>query len=228
MPTPAGTRASGHPRGLQRARSLGSRPMTIDARGNSTAARQVPSPNFDARPAGTTVSLVVVHGISLPPGCFSGDDVMRLFTNRLDPKGHPSYAGIAVLRVSAHFLLRRDGELIQFVSCNARAWHAGVSAWSGRERCNDYSVGIELEGTDTKPYEDIQYLRLANLLRALRRRYPLAAVVGHSDVAPGRKTDPGPAFDWSRIARILRVPLLSRDRAGRLAASPNPEHGHAL
>jgi AmpD protein len=144
-----------------------------------------------------------VHGISLPPGVFGGDDVARLFTNTLDPASHDSYASLAGLRVSSHFFIRRDGELVQFVGCNDRAWHAGVSSWRGRERCNDFSVGIELEGADRVPYEDAQYPRLAVLLRALKRRYPgIADAVGHSDVAPGRKTDPGPAFDWDRLARL--------------------------
>jgi AmpD protein len=144
-----------------------------------------------------------VHGISLPPGEFGGDAIERLFTNRLDPSGHPYFASIASLKVSAHFLIRRDGELAQFVGCNERAWHAGVSSWRGRERCNDYSVGIELEGTDDIPYAAAQYTKLARVVRALRRAYPIAEVVGHNDVAPGRKTDPGPAFDWARLRRLL-------------------------
>jgi AmpD protein len=134
---------------------------------------------------------------------FGGDGVMRLFTNTLDPAADPYYAAIAHLRVSAHFFVRRDGELVQFVSCNDRAWHAGVSSWRGRERCNDFSVGIELEGADDVPYAAAQYRRLAGLLGALKRRYPsIAAAAGHSDVAPGRKTDPGPAFDWDRLSRL--------------------------
>jgi AmpD protein len=149
------------------------------------------------------VSLVVVHGISLPPGRFGGDGIERLFTNTLDPHAHPYYATIAHLRVSAHFLVRRDGQVVQFVPCNLRAWHAGASSWRGRERCNDFSVGIELEGTDTRPYAARQYHRLARLVRALRRRYPIAHLVGHCDVAPGRKTDPGPAFDWKRLRDLL-------------------------
>lgn len=197
--------------------------MTIDARGKIGPARQVPSPNCDARPAGTKVSLVVIHGISLPPGSFGGDAIERLFTNRLDPAEHPFYAGVAALRVSAHFLIRRDGELVQFVSCNDRAWHAGVSSWQGRARCNDFSVGIELEGTDTQPYADVQYRRLAGLLRALAARYPLTAAVGHSDVAPGRKTDPGTVFDWDRLAARVPAGLLPRDRSGRLGGSPRSD-----
>jgi AmpD protein len=177
--------------------------LAIDERGYANLARQVRSPNRDARPAGTPIDLLVVHGISLPPGEFGGDGIARLFTNRLDARAHPSYAGIATLKVSAHFLIRRDGALVQFVGCLDRAWHAGVSAWKGRERCNDFSVGIELEGTDAIPYAPPQYTMLARLIRALRRRYPIADIVGHSDVAPGRKTDPGPAFDWARLRRLL-------------------------
>ena len=165
--------------------------------------RRVRSPNRDARPAGTAISLVVVHGISLPPGRFGGDAIERLFTNRLDPKAHPYYATVAHLRVSAHFLVRRDGALVQFVPCDERAWHAGASQWKGRERCNDFSIGVELEGTDERPYTAKQYRRLAALVRRLRRRWPVDDVAGHSDVAPGRKTDPGPSFDWRRFRRLL-------------------------
>jgi AmpD protein len=177
------------------------RRLAIDA-GYATTARQIRSPNRDARPEGTAIDLVVVHGISLPPGQFGGSAIARLFTNRLDPHAHPYFASIADIRVSAHFLIRRDGELVQFVGCNDRAWHAGVSAWKGRERCNDFSIGIELEGTDDTPYAAAQYTTLARLVRALRRAYPIADVVGHSDVAPARKTDPGPAFDWARLTRL--------------------------
>ena len=144
-----------------------------------------------------------MHGISLPPGEFGGDGIARLFTNRLDPRAHPYYATIAGLSVSAHFLIRRDGALVQFVGCNDRAWHAGASEWKGRARCNDFSIGIELEGTDDIPYAAAQYTMLGRLLRALRRVYPIADVAGHCHVAPGRKTDPGPAFDWARLARLL-------------------------
>jgi AmpD protein len=179
------------------------RRLAIDAAGIATLARQVPSPNHDARPAGTPITLLVVHGISLPPGEFGGDGIAALFTNRIDPQGHPYYATIAHLRVSAHFLIRRDGALIQFVGCNERAWHAGVSSWHGRERCNDYSVGVELEGSDEVAYDSAQYAMLARLTKALSRRYPIADVVGHSDIAPGRKTDPGPAFDWPRLRRLI-------------------------
>lgn len=159
--------------------------------------RRIESPNCDARPEGVQVSLIVIHAISLPPDQFGGPGVIELFTNCLDPEAHPYYATIHQLRVSAHFFIRRDGELIQFVPTAARAWHAGVSCWQGRERCNDFSIGIELEGCDTQAFEPAQYTALVALLRCLRRRYPGVAVAGHSDIAPGRKTDPGPCFDWT-------------------------------
>ena len=143
-----------------------------------------------------------MHGISLPPGRFGGHGIEALFTNRLGPAADPYYAGIASLRVSSHFVVRRDGRLLQFVPCAKRAWHAGVSSWDGRERVNDFSVGIELEGTDALPYAGAQYTMLARLLKALKRRYPIGDVVGHSDIAPGRKTDPGAAFDWARLRRL--------------------------
>ena len=174
-----------------------------DRRGWLPGVRRVPSPNADARPDGTAVTLVVVHGISLPPGRFGGDAIERLFTNRLDAAAHPYFATIAGLRVSSHFLIRRDGALVQFVPCGERAWHAGASRFDGRERCNDFSIGIELEGTDARPYTARQYARLAALVRRLRRRWPIDAIAGHSDVAPGRKTDPGPSFEWGRLRRLL-------------------------
>jgi AmpD protein len=161
-----------------------------------------PSPNCDERPAGEIVRLVVIHAISLPPDEFGGTGIIDLFTNRLDPDAHPYYREIHSLRVSAHFLIRRDGELIQFVPCSMRAWHAGESAWRERTRCNDFSVGIELEGCDSMPFEDAQYRSLQSLLAELRRRHAIDAVVGHSDIAPGRKTDPGPHFDWRRIRDV--------------------------
>jgi AmpD protein len=168
------------------------------------AASACPSPNFDARPDGTAVTLVVLHSISLPPGEYGGDAIEQLFTNRLDWDAHPYYAGIRGLRVSAHFLLRRDGRALQFVSCDQRAWHAGASAWRGRENCNHYSIGIELEGLEGSHFEPAQYVQLARLLRVLATHYPIAEVVGHEDVAPGRKFDPGPGFDWARLRRQLR------------------------
>ena len=189
---------------MQRARTP--RRLMIDARGIAATAAQVASPNQDDRPTGAAISLIVVHGISLPPGRFGGDGVARLFTNTLDAGADPYYRGIAHLRVSSHFFIRRDGALVQFVACGRRAWHAGISSWRGRAACNDYSVGIELEGTDDLPYESGQYLMLARLARALRRRYPIRDMVGHSDVAPGRKTDPGPWFDWGRFRASLGSP----------------------
>lgn len=177
--------------------------LAIDADGHANLAARIPSPNCDERPDDTPVSLVVVHGISLPPGEFGGDAIERLFTNRLDPAAHPYYAAVAPLRVSSHFLIRRDGSLVQFVPCSRRAWHAGESVWRGRPRCNDYSVGVELEGADHLPYANAQYAMLARLVRALRKRYPITDVAGHADIAPGRKTDPGPAFDWPRVRRAL-------------------------
>ncbi len=160
-------------------------------------------PESGRAPARRAISLAVIHGISLPPGRFGGTGIADLFTNRLDPAAHPYFATVAHLRVSSHFLIRRRGELVQFVACADRAWHAGVSRWQGREGCNDFSIGIELEGTDTVPYTGAQYRRLARLLRLLRRHYPLADLAAHSDIAPGRKTDPGPAFDWSRLEALL-------------------------
>ncbi|MDX9951882.1 MAG: 1,6-anhydro-N-acetylmuramyl-L-alanine amidase AmpD [Methylophilaceae bacterium] len=170
----------------------------IDATGICREAEFIASPNRDERPD-CPVTLVVVHNISLPPGEYGGSGIIELFTNRLDPHAHPYYAEIHQLKVSAHFLIRRDGHLIQFVSCLQRAWHAGQSFWQGRERCNDFSVGIELEGSDHDAFTDAQYARLQELLAALKTTYPIKAVVGHSDIAPGRKTDPGPCFDWEKI-----------------------------
>jgi N-acetyl-anhydromuramoyl-L-alanine amidase len=179
--------------------------LRIGKDGLAEGARYVPSPNCDERPAGCAVDLLVIHHISLPPGEFGGAGILDLFTNRLDPAAHPYYATIAGAEVSAHFLVRRDGELIQFVSCAKRAWHAGESSWKGRARCNDFSIGVELEGTGEVPFTDAQYARLAALFRALAARYPIADVAGHSDIAPGRKTDPGPSFDWPRFRRSLDV-----------------------
>ena len=162
-------------------------------------ARRVPSPNCDERPADETVRLVVIHAISLPPNEFGGPAIIQMFTNCLDAEAHAYFREIKDMRVSAHFLVRRDGELIQFVSCAQRAWHAGVSNWRGRDNCNNFSIGIELEGCDLLPFADGQYAVLNRLLAELRHRYAIEAVVGHSDIAPGRKTDPGPCFDWHRL-----------------------------
>ena len=177
--------------------------FALDGAGRLPGVRFVASPNCDERPVGEAVTLVVLHGISLPPGRFGGDAVERLFTNALDPAAHPYFAAIAQLRVSAHFLIRRRGEIVQFVACEQRAWHAGASAWRGRERCNDFSIGIELEGADDVPYTGAQYRVAAKLVAAIAQRYPIDDVVGHCDVAPGRKTDPGPAFDWPRFRAAL-------------------------
>ena len=168
--------------------------------------RLLPSANFDNRPAGMPVSLLVIHNISLPPGEFGGPHVVGLFQNRLDYTAHPWFERLRGLRVSAHFFVRRNGDIVQFVSTEARAWHAGVSRFGTRERCNDFSLGVELEGTDTLPYTDAQYTSLAKLARVLRARYPLRAAWGHEHIAPGRKTDPGPAFHWARFGRAAGFP----------------------
>ena len=170
----------------------------LDIAGMCAGARWVPSPHYDQRPDDAGISLVVIHNISLPPGEFGGPHIDDLFLGRLDPGAHPYFGTIAGMRVSSHFLIRRDGELVQYVPTELRAWHAGVSRWNGREKCNDFSIGIELEGADDQPFEDAQYATLADLTRALRERYGELDLAGHSDVAPGRKTDPGPRFDWAR------------------------------
>jgi AmpD protein len=179
------------------------RAMHVDvATGLLVGIKQVLSPYFDERPAGLAPDLIVLHGISLPPGEFGGPWVARLFTGNLPADAHPEFRERAALRVSAHLLIRRNGRVLQFVSFNDRAWHAGQSAWQGREACNDYSIGIECEGTDELPYEAEQYSALRELLPMLSGAYPAITperIVGHSDVAPGRKTDPGPSFDWSQI-----------------------------
>lgn len=182
-------------------------PMVIDS-GWIRGVRKVPSPNCDARPPGASLDLIVVHGISLPPGEFGGPWIDHLFCNALDPAGHPYFAEVCTLTVSSHFLVRRDGELVQYVPCDKRAWHAGRSVWCGRSECNDFSIGIELEGADEVPYEDAQYDTLVRLIEALRRHYPRIGdnIAGHEHVAPGRKTDPGPAFDWARLRAALAMP----------------------
>jgi AmpD protein len=169
-------------------------------------ARRCPSPNRDPRPAGCPVDLLVIHNISLPPEKFGGPWIEDLFLNRLDPAAHPYFAEIAALQVSAHLLIRRDGELIQFVPLQERAWHAGASCFAGREQCNDYSIGIELEGSDQQPFTDAQYASLARVSSDIMVRYPaidIGRIAGHSDIAPGRKTDPGPYFDWQRFRQEL-------------------------
>lgn len=169
-------------------------------------ARHVPSPNFGPRPPGMPIDMVVIHSISLPPGHYGGDAIERLFTNRLDGSEHPYYAAIEGTRVSAHFLIRRNGELVQFVSVDDRAWHAGASSWQGRDNCNDYSIGIELEGIEGAPFDAAQYERLAALIHSAAAHYPLRTVVGHEHIAPGRKQDPGHGFDWKTLIASLNWP----------------------
>jgi AmpD protein len=166
-------------------------------------ARREESPNFGPRPAGAPVDLVVVHSISLPPGVYGGDEVRQLFTNTLDWDAHPYFKTIEGMQVSAHFFIRRDGALWQFVSCDQRAWHAGPSSYRGRSNCNDDSVGIELEGLEDEPFEDAQYEVLATLCAAIGQHYPIAHIAGHEHIAPGRKRDPGAAFDWPLLRRSL-------------------------
>lgn len=169
-------------------------------------ARRCPSPNRDDRPGGIRVDLLVIHSISLPPEQFGGPWIEALFQNRLPAAEHPYFATIADLRVSAHLLIRRDGEPVQFVPLDKRAWHAGESSFQGRTRCNDFSIGVELEGADNVAFSDAQYLRLARVIATIRSAFPLITterIVGHSDIAPGRKTDPGPCFDWARLRQLL-------------------------
>jgi len=177
--------------------------MKIGPDGLLPQARYIASPNCDERPPGAAITLLVLHSISLPPGQYGGDAIERLFTNRLDPAAHPYFRDIATLKLSSHFLVLRDGELLQFVPVQRRAWHAGASCWRGRSRCNDFSIGVELEGVDESAFEDIQYARLNELLRALRGSLPLNDIAAHSDVAPDRKTDPGAHFDWARLLADL-------------------------
>lgn len=195
-------------------------PLRVKGDGWLADVRCAPSPHADERPPGANPELVVIHGISLPPGEFGGPWVEDFFVGRLDISQHSYFAEIGALRVAPHVFVRRNGEIVQFVSCLRRAWHAGRSQWQDRGECNDFSIGVELEGADDIPYTDMQYATLAGLIPALRSAYPGigdAAVVGHSDIAPGRKTDPGPAFDWSRLAELLA-------REGyNLERSPPPE-----
>ena len=186
-------------------------------------ARRCASSNFGPRPSGVAVDLVVIHSISLPPGEFGGDAIERLFTNRLDWDAHPYYDAIRGSRVSAHFLVRRGGELVQFVSCDDRAWHAGASQWQGRAGCNDFSIGIELEGLEGGVFEAPQYEALAGLLETLAQRYPLSAVVGHEHVAPQRKFDPGPGFDWARLRARVAATAMRFPDAAQAPASAAPQ-----
>lgn len=180
--------------------------FTIDSSGWCAQAERQPSPNCDARPEGADVTLIVVHNISLPPNEFGGEWITDLFLNRLDPNAHPYFATIHTFEVSAHFLIRRDGALIQYVSTQDRAWHAGASNWRGQTRCNDFSIGIELEGCDNKPYTAAQYTQIAALTQSLRDRYPrINGVAGHHEIAPIRKTDPGAYFEWARFERQANI-----------------------
>jgi len=169
-------------------------------------AQACPSPNFGPRPDGAAIDLAIIHSISLPPGQFGTGCVQQLFSNQLDWDAHPYFSEIRGLEVSAHFFIARDGALWQFVSCDDRAWHAGVSAWQGRPNCNDYAIGIELEGLEGDLFEPAQYQCLQKLLTALVGAYPIRGIVGHEDVAPGRKKDPGPGFDWSLLRNLLSLP----------------------
>lgn len=178
--------------------------MKPDSQGWLSGVKRVISPNYDARPHQTRVSLLVIHSISLPPNEYGGDAISRFFTNTLDHAEHPYFEQLKGIKVSSHFLIRRDGQVIQFVPCNKRAWHAGVSIWHGRTRCNDFSIGIELEGSDFEPYSELQYVALVRLTRCLKRAYSIHDIVGHSDIAPERKTDPGPFFDWEAYRARLK------------------------
>jgi N-acetyl-anhydromuramoyl-L-alanine amidase len=189
-------------------------------------AQRIPSPNFDLRPADVAIELLVIHYISLPAGRFSGSCVQDLFLNRLDSDLHPSFMSLRGLRVSAHFFIRRSGALLQFVACDQRAWHAGVSEFNGRPACNDFSIGVELEGDGEHPFTRRQYARLLSLTQSLLRRYPIQHVRGHSDIAPGRKQDPGPFFEWQKFAeaalslsRDLDRNLFLRDKLAKIADS---------
>lgn len=182
----------------------GCSPLVIDAAGWCAHVEHRPSPNFDARPQSAGIDLLVIHNISLPPGQFGGPYIADLFNNCLDYAADPYFDQLRALRVSAHFLIRRDGSIIQFVSANDRAWHAGVSLFNGRERCNDFSIGIELEGTDVEPFAAPQYVALAELTHALQQRYHFTDVAGHEHIAPGRKTDPGPFFEWGTYHALMQ------------------------
>ncbi len=182
-------------------------PRTIDDAGWCAQAVQHPSPNFDARPDGVDISLIVIHNISLPPNQFGGEWITDLFLNRLDPQAHPYFETIHTFEVSSHFLIRRDGELIQYVSCDQRAWHAGASCWRGVSRCNDYAIGVELEGADNQPFTKAQYEQLTTLTHVLRQKYThINSIAGHSEIAPMRKTDPGAGFEWARFEQQANIP----------------------
>lgn len=190
--------------------------FNIDSAGWCNEALHTRSPNFDARPDSTDIDLLVIHNISLPPGQFGGPFIADLFSNCLNYEADPYFDQLRPLRVSSHFLIRRDGSLVQFVSANGRAWHAGLSSFCGRERCNDFSIGIELEGADFIPFEPAQYVTLGALTHALQGRYPLKSVAGHEHIAPGRKTDPGPFFDWACYQEVWRTEGMLMPHYGQL------------
>ncbi|MGW8182941.1 MAG: 1,6-anhydro-N-acetylmuramyl-L-alanine amidase AmpD [Burkholderiales bacterium] len=197
--------------------------LKLTDEGRLEGARYIASPNCDERPAGCRIELLVIHYISLPPGRFSGHAIEDFFTNRLDPRAHPFFETIAGLRASAHFLIRRNGAVIQFVPCAMRAWHAGESSWRGRPRCNDFSIGIEVEGNEMVPFTAAQYRRLAALAHVVMTRYPISEIVGHSDIAPSRKSDPGPHFDWARFRAMLGSGEGARRKAGRAGGQRRAE-----
>lgn len=200
----------------------------LDNIGWSVGAQQLPSPNFDARPDGAEISLLVIHNISLPPDQFGGPFIADLFLNCLDYQADPYFEQLRPLRVSAHFLIRRDGAVMQFVATQHRAWHAGASVFDGRERCNDFSIGIELEGTDFQPFDQRQYQSLAQLSAALTLAHPLKNVVGHEDIAPDRKTDPGPFFDWHGYKNLYSAAIQASSTPAMLHANmlfPNAKFG---
>lgn len=178
--------------------------MRVDFNGWLSGVNKIVSPNYDRRPPGAKIDLLVIHNISLPPEQYGGASIVKFFTNQLDTSAHPYFEQLQGVTVSSHFLIRRDGGIIQFVPCQRRAWHAGLSNWQGRSRCNDFSLGIELEGSDFEIFTDLQYTSLARLTRHLLRAYPIKSIAGHSDIAPGRKTDPGPYFDWVRYQATLK------------------------
>ena len=194
--------------------------FSIDDAGWCPEMRQRRSPNYDARPPETPIDLLVIHNISLPPGEFGGESIEALFTNQLDCNAHPYFAQLDGLRVSAHFLVRRDGSTTQFVSTRDRAWHAGMSTFGGRERCNDFSIGIELEGDDHTPFCDVQYKMLAALTEALLNGHPLGHITGHENIAPDRKTDPGPHFDWVRYQADITARLNARFSGSKIPRLP--------
>jgi len=173
--------------------------LQLNHKGFIKNTKQIPSPNYNARPKDTEINLIVIHNISLPPNQYGGNFIEQFFTNKLDSNKHPYFKEIKNVKVSSHFVIDRKGDLIQYVSCNYRAWHAGISEWNGKDNCNNYSIGIELEGSDHLEYDNAQYEKLNQLIDCLKSIYNIKDIVGHCDIAPGRKTDPGPLFNWDLI-----------------------------